>query len=590
MSIAASLKSISSTLRNKVLSTQTGQKLFGGALKSGVFGDSLYQRLTPTTLSTPLSSQLRNMQGVGLMAGGYGVYKATQAIGDEIDLANERTGRGSAYGGIVRGAGMMTGGAMGLVGTTRMLGQQARILGNTFDKEKYDTLTALNKQELRRLNRLGFSSAEKNAILKGESASPLSETFRELHQINIGAKSLHYKRMPQEAAKIAAAETARKPEYALTVAPESMPALTSRSELATVSEGAVVPVSGKGGSAVTVSRGSARTSGAGRAGRSSGTGRAAETKQKRPSDYLMSRVKGQERGRRRTEGGRARSASKSAEKARPSAPIPPEVLRRLRRLEATARGVGSQDPSIRNEAKVAEDMARKLRDKYGIKGPAASAAPKSSPRPSPRTGPASAARAGAPKPGSSMPSESMAPGSQNNFVPVPADAAPRAASPRVGSPRVTPPPSPTAATTATAPPKYGPDPMFMRTEKAMSKFDVAGDFIQGIPGKLLEMAVPAVGDAAAGIAAAPVAPFMLLKGGFANSNYVGSAIFGMGMYAGATAGVIGGNMSDRGSRNRSALGGTAVYDPNAGGRARRSGMDPNMSNTDGLVQSLHRLR
>lgn len=588
MSIAASLKSISSTLRNKVLSTQTGQKLFGGSLKSGVFGDSLYQRLTPTTLSTPLSSQLRNMQGVGLMAGGYGVYKATQAIGNELDLANERAGRGSAYGGIVRGAGMLTGGAMGLVGTTRMLGQQARILGNTFDKEKYDTLTALNKQELRRLNRLGFSSAEKNAILKGESSSPLSETFRELHQINIGAKSLHYKRMPQEAAKIAAAETVRKPEYALTVAPESMPALTSSSELATVSEGAVVPVSGRGGSAVTVSRGSARTSGAGRAGRagrSSGAGRAAETKQKRPSDYLMSRVKGQERGRRRTEGGRKGSASKSAEKARTSAPIPPEVLRRLRKLENMAKGVSSPDENIRGEAKVAEEMARKLRDKYGIKGPAASAAPKPPPRPSPRTGPAPAARPGAPKPGSSMPSESMAPGSQNNFVPVPVDSVPRTA-----SPRITPPPSPTAATTATAPPKYGPNPMFVRTEKAMSKFDVAGDFIQGIPGKLLEMAVPAVGDAAAGIAAAPVAPFMLLKGGFANSNYVGSAIFGMGMYAGATAGVIGGNMSDRGSRNRSALGGTAVYDPNAGGRARRSGMDPNMSNTDGLVQSLHRLR
>jgi hypothetical protein len=132
--------------------------------------------------------------------------------------------------------------------------------------------------------------------------------------------------------------------------------------------------------------------------------------------------------------------------------------------------------------------------------------------------------------------------------------------------------------------------LFTKTEKPISKYDRFGDMVEGLPKKALEMAVPAVADAGLGVAAAPIAPFMLMKHGFANSNYVGSAIFGMGLYAGAGSAMAGGAMLNNQPRDRAALGGTAVFDPNAGGRPRRSGMDPNVSNTAGLVQSLHRMR
>jgi hypothetical protein len=286
------------------------KRIIGSNTASGIFKSSLKDQFTPTKLTSNVFHQLRNTKGLGQITAGIGVFKAAQAFGNELDVANERSGRGSGWGSVVKGAGALAGGGLAVTGASKMIGDQIRVFGNTFSKERW---------------------------------------------ANVNRQMAAQRRIQQR-------------------------------------------------------------------------GRAWDLAQ---------------------------------------------------RADARDKILGAR--------------AQKLIDNSNYK---------------------------------------------------PSDG-----------------------------------------------YERAANFIEGGPRKLLGFAGHAAGDAAVGIAAAPIAPILALKGGFANSNFIGSAMAGVGLWGGAIAGMAAGNFNDSHQpRDRAALGGTSYVDPNSGQRPRKTGLDPSLANTAGLVQSLHKLR
>ena len=135
----------------------------------------------------------------------------------------------------------------------------------------------------------------------------------------------------------------------------------------------------------------------------------------------------------------------------------------------------------------------------------------------------------------------------------------------------------------------------------------AAKAVEGLPRRLLKLGgwgaknvSKQIGSALGGIAKSPfvvardIAHLGRGKGSvirrLATASHMGARAFGWGALAGAAAGMGGARLSDVLNPTLGvALGGTQTYDPVMGGGPRR-GMDPNATNTSGLVQSLHRLR
>jgi hypothetical protein len=648
MSIAASIKSLVSGARSKIASTTAGRKLFGGTFESGIFGDSLYQRHRPTTATSPFFSQLRNSKGLGTMAAGYGIYKGSQSIGEEIDVANERSGRGSAYGTIVKGAGMVTGGAMGLVGATKMVGQQARILGNTFDTEKYKTLHALNRQEVQRINRMGaaLSPAEKSALARGEKGAyeKATKTLASRKEaIDKELKSPEYEEFRRSDKSVRDSSAAHKERAEKGVHRGGASSKSSREDVA------------KGGTREDVRRRGRKPDepeGPFRTDEPTGTPKGTREHRRQVERDNAKRRKHAEReaeskrlapvgeklGRLEARRDKIVKALGAAGDSGPSATgkMGTEFPKDLREINIGAKSLNYARMTPGNVAKMTElpeepgrtptifdtidtakgkvkasdlDMDKIVQSEIaGVEKELGETVAKTTERHTAKI---------------SKAEEAVVKARADLAAPPPPPPAPAGPFPEIATPA--PPLPPTIAASpakavddailgvgkakedfageikmdhaiaagrkerlaASAPERLK---LFTKTEKPISKYDRFGDMVEGLPKKALEMAVPAVADAGLGVAAAPIAPFMLMKHGFANSNYVGSAIFGMGLYAGAGSAMAGGAMLSNQPRDRAALGGTAVFDPNAGGRPRRSGMDPSVSNTAGLVQSLHRMR
>ena len=658
MSIASSIKSLISGARSKIASTTAGRKLFGGTFESGIFGDSLFQRHRPTTATSPFFSQLRNSKGLGTMAAGYGIYKGSQSIGEEIDVANERSGRGSAYGTIVKGAGMVTGGAMGLVGATKMVGQQARILGNTFDTEKYKTLHALNRQEVQRINRMGaaLSPAEKSALARGEKGAyeKATKTLASRKEaIDKELKSPEYEEFRRSDKSVRDSSAAHKERAEKGVHRGGASSKSSREDVA------------KGGTREDVRRRGRKPDepeGPFRTDEPTGPAKGSREHRRqverdnakrrkhaeRESESKRLAPVGEKLGRLEARRDKIVKALGAAGDSGPSAAgkMGTEFPKDLREINIGAKSLNYARMTPGNVAKMTElpeepgrtptifdtvdtakgkvkasdlDMDKIVQSEIaGVEKELGETVAKTTERHTAKISKAEEAVVKARADEAAAASKPSAPAG-----PFPEIATPEPPlSPMIAAPK----PSPKDVLkekyvtvesalkdveeakkafageikidhalaagrkerlSASAPERLK---LFTKTEKPISKYDRFGDMVEGLPKKALEMAVPAVADAGLGVAAAPIAPFMLMKHGFANSNYVGSAIFGMGLYAGAGSAMAGGAMLNNQPRDRAALGGTAVFDPNAGGRPRRSGMDPSVSNTAGLVQSLHRMR
>ena len=578
---ATSVRNTASRISERV---RTSETLFGSFERSGLFRESVRKEFTPLTATSSFGRHLRaSAKDIGLIAGGYGIYKGTQSMGEAIDTANERSGRGSAYGTIVKGAGMVTGGAMALVGGTRMVAQQARVLGNTFDTEKMKTLAALNKQELQRIESLsdatGLSAKEKVAFARGDK----------------GVSTVVTERLKARAASARSEATMH---------PADSPMARELRSKAEFAEAHVGPTKGYTPGILRLKNEVPENLREINIGRKS-----LNTKQ--GFDHTMYDEYETK------DGGKAKVMDRDVRKS-----LEPEIAAVDKELvETHARTSAKHTPKISKAEEAVAAAKASVPTPPAPPGPPILTAPPAAPIP-----PTIAAPTSPPAPSPTKPARSVKKSKRK-----PVGAPPKAPAP-TAAPAPSAPAAPTVPPTIAAPPvsahprvleaeaalakvkgdlssdlamdtararskkdiltTTAPDRhfLFKKTSKPISGYDKFADFTEAIPKKALEMITPAVADAGLGVAAAPIAPFMLMKHGFAHSNYVGSAIFGMGMYAGAGSALVGGAMFDKQPRDRAALGGTAVFDPNAGGRPRKSGMDPSVSNTAGLVQSLHRIR
>jgi hypothetical protein len=456
-----------------------------------------------STLTSPFFSQLRNTQGIGLMAGAYGVFKASSAIGDELDTANRRAGRGTMYGTMVKGAGMIAGGVMGISGATKMVSQQARILGNTFNSERRRVLEGLNAQQkylddmvdlrknidLKRSESLRFKpgSTERNALvaeartLRNDLAireklvkdrlkmfdmdESMMPTRKELNAMNTGKEGLSYRKMsPEVAARITGKDDPKRAEHLFD----------------TDFEGVDINAA----------------------------------KKSEIDDFMA------ESRKRKLQALKERRELKR--RMDPKLKSTQKKIDDLEKLVASGKATSDDVASLER----AKDLNRKrleaskkvdLRTRGRIKGHTVE---------------------------------------EDIFV-------------------------------KKQPDRFKP---FTKNNNPFDRYDSAAKKISRFPGMLLGMAGTVAADTAVGVAAAPLAPLALIGRGFANSNYAGSAILGLGLYGGLGAAAISSRVGDFNPQNRAALGGTAVYDPNSPGRPRRSGIDPSLNNTAGLVQSLHKMR
>lgn len=456
-----------------------------------------------STLTSPFFSQLKNTQGIGLMAGAYGVFKASSEIGDELDTANRRAGRGTMYGTMVKGAGMIAGGAMGIAGATKMVSQQARILGNTFNSERRRVLEGLNAQQ-KYLD--DMAELRKNIDLKNKKSLRLKPGSTERSALESEVKTLTN--------DLDMREKLVKDRLKMFDMDESM--LPSRKELNAMNTG--------------------------KAGLS----------YRKMSPEVAARITGKDDPKRAEhlfdtdfEGVDINAAKKSEidefkAAGRKKRLEIHEQNRKLQatmdpRLKATQQQIDDLEKLVTSGTATSDDLANlekakkrnRIRQEFIKKQNLKSYGRKLR---------------------SSVEEKTFIKKQPDRFKP------------------------------------------FTKNNNPFDKYDSAAKKISSFPGMLLGMAGIVAADTAVGVAAAPLAPLTLIGRGFANSNYGGSAILGLGLYGGLGAAALSARVGDFNPQNRAALGGTAVYDPNSPGRPRRSGIDPSLNNTAGLVQSLHKMR